>query len=302
MMVRMLEAVASDFAKMTASDLKASIASAEGRTVVAEAICTYQSPVEGVSHGEICASMGADIIILDRYDTLNPVIQGAPDWVTHADKTLSEYGRLLGRPVGVNLIVADGEQGASLGGRLVNEANIQRILEQGVQVICLYVRPKMGGTVEMMQEAVTLIQSLNENQALLIGVPSFSKPAPRTESQMTAYQQEVVELLTKGCDGIGLPMPGSKQGWDNHHASALIDTIHEQDGLAWLFITGSIEGAPEALITQLALSAKQLGADAVRLDEAGLSGMPLPENIFAFSLAFRGKRHTYRRMASSILR
>ncbi len=301
-MVRMLDAVASDFAKMTASDLKASIALAEGRTVIAEAICTYQSPVEGVSHGEICASMGADIIILDRYDSHNPIIQGAPDWVFHADNPLAEYGRLIGRPVGVNLIVADAEHGASLGGRLVNEANIQRILEQGVQVICLYVRPKMGGTVEMMQEAIMLIQSLNNNRAFLIGVPSFSKPAPRTELAMKDYQQEVVELLAKGCDGIGLPMPGSKQGWEKHLAGKLIDTIHEHEGLAWLFITGSIEGAPQDVMSQLGLSAKQLGADAVRLDEAGLSGMPLPENIFAFSLAIRGKRHTYRRIASSILR
>ncbi|MEZ4671434.1 MAG: hypothetical protein R3E39_26320 [Anaerolineae bacterium] len=56
------------------------------------------------------------------------------------------------------------------------------------------------------------------------------------------------------------------------------------------------------VMTPLALEANQIGADAVRLDEAGLSGMPVPENIHAFSLVLRGERHTYRRMASSIMR
>ena len=100
-------------------------------------------------------------------------------------------------------------------------------------------------------------------------------------------------LLTSGCDGIGLPMPGSKQGWENHHTRQLIDMVHSRDGLAWLFVTGSIEGAPQSGMIQLALSAKQIGADVVRLDEAWLSGMPIPENIFTFLLALRGKRHTY---------
>jgi hypothetical protein len=52
----------------------------------------------------------------------------------------------------------------------------------------------------------------------------------------------------------------------------------------------------------LALQAKMLGFDVHRLDEAGLSGMPTPENILAYSLAIRGERHTYRRMALSIRR
>lgn len=302
MVVRLLDAVASDFASMSASDLKQSIASAEGRTVAMEAICSYQSPVEGVSHGEIGAAMGADIVILDRYDSLKPVIQGAPDWVIEDTAPLARYRELLGRPVGVNLIVADAEQGASLGGRLATAPHIQRIIDHGVQIITLYVRPKMGGTLDMMLAAASTLHELSDNRVLLIGVPSFSKPAPRTEPQMRDYQYEVEALLQSGCDGIGLPMPGTKQGWEPAHAAQLIDAIHTQNGLAWLFLTGSVEGAPTSVMAQLALMAKQIGADACRLDEAGLSGMPPPENILAFSLALRGQRHTYRRMAASIRR
>lgn len=302
MVVRMLDAVASDFMTMTASELKGCIASAEGRTIAAEVICTYQSPVEGVSHGEIAAAMGADIIVLDRYDSLDPVINGVPASVIDDPAPLLQYREMLGRPIGVNLIVADYEQGEHLGGRLVTEAYVERIVGQGVQLINLYIRPKMGGTFQQMLESATMIHRISDNRVVLIGVPTFSKPAPRTKDHMADYQKEIQALLEAGCDGIGLPMPGSKQGWNPQIASQLVDTIHAQDGLAWLFLTGSVEGAPQPMMTELALMAKQIGADAYRLDEAGLSGMPSPENIQVFSLGIRGERHTYRRMAASIRR
>lgn len=60
--------------------------------------------------------------------------------------------------------------------------------------------------------------------------------------------------------------------------------------------------SPRENIQQMALNAKMLGGDVYRLDEAGLAGMPLPENILEFSLTIRGKRHIYRRMALSVLR
>ena len=153
-----------------------------------------------------------------------------------------------------------------------------------------------------MQKAARDIKAQFGDQVMLIGVPSFSLPAPRSPETQKSYLTKVKALLDAGCEGIGVPLPGSKQGWQLEATAQIIDAIHKQDGLAWLFLTGSIEGAPEAVIHTLALQAKQLGADAYRLDEAGLAGMPLPENILAFSLAIRGKRHTYRRMAASILR
>jgi hypothetical protein len=97
-------------------------------------------------------------------------------------------------------------------------------------------------------------------------------------------------------------MPGSKQGWRLDETAELVDNIHSYHGLVWLIMTGSVEGSPVENIHQMALNAKMIGGDVYRLDEAGLSGMPLPENIFEFSLTVKGKRHTYRRMALSPLR
>ena len=128
MVKRILDAVASDFLAMSASELKQSIVAGEGRTVAVEVICSYQSPIEGVSHGEIAAAMGADILFLDRYDCLNPAIRGV-DLV--GDKPLSTYKQQLGRPIGVNMIVADSEAGMFLEGRLVNMATVERVILQG---------------------------------------------------------------------------------------------------------------------------------------------------------------------------
>lgn len=302
MTVRLLDAVASQLTTMKAAALKDAIRLSDGRTVAAEVICTHQSPVDGVSHGEIAAAMGADIIVLDQYDSINPRISGAPDWALQDSAPLAAYQKLLGRPVGVNMIVAEENQGAFLGGRLVTRANVDRAVQHGVKVIFLYMRPQIGGTHAQMVEHARLIKSTHVDSVMLIGVPTFSKPAPRNPDAIAAYQQEVSDLLAAGCEGIGLPMPGTKSGWTVEAASAIVDDIHQHNGLAWLFITASVEGAPQEVMYQLALLAKSIGADAYRIDEAGLAGMPSPENILAFSLAIRGRQHTFRRMAASVLR
>lgn len=300
MMRRMLDATAADFARMDGAALKESIRAAEGRTLAAEVICTDAPPVDGVSHGELAAAMGADIIVLDRYDTLQPQINGLPPDLLASDAPLAAYKRLLGRPLGINMIVAASD--APLGGRLVDADNLERAAAHGVDIIYLYARPGQGGTSAMQRDSAAMARRLLGDAALLVGVPSFSQPPPRDADTLAMYKWQIGDLLSAGCAGIGLPMPGSKQGWQAEPTGRLVDDVHAGGGLAWMFVTGSVEGAQPEVMRSLALLAKQLGVDAVRLDEAGLSGMPEPENIHAFSLALRGKRHTYRRMAASILR
>ena len=64
----------------------------------------------------------------------------------------------------------------------------------------------------------------------------------------------------------------------------------------------SQEGADVATIRQIALMCKMTGTDVHHLGDSGYGGMALPENIQAYSIAIRGIRHTYRRMASSVNR
>lgn len=298
MPIRLLDAAPSDFARMDAPTLKASIAAADGRTLAAEVICTAAPPVDGVSHGELAAALGADLIVLDRYDPLRPAIAGTPEAICASETPLTAYKRLLGRPLGINLIVTADDAGAELGGRRATPEHVALTAAQGADCVFLYARPLMGGTFERQVEAARQINAAHERQLLLVGVPTFSAPPPRDAAGVSAYCDSARRLIDAGCAGVGLPMPGSKAGWTVEAASAAVDAVRAAGGLSWLLVTGSIEGAPEPVMTALALLAKQIGADAVRLDEAGLSGMPSPENILAFSLAFRGRAHTFRRMAT----
>jgi hypothetical protein len=209
---------------------------------------------------------------------------------------------LVGRPVGINLICADAEHGALLGGRLATAASIEAGLAQGVDLFFLYARPRSGGTLALQAETARRIAQMAGRRALLVGVPTFLKPPPRSAAGLDDHRAGIAALLDAGCGAVALPMPGSKQGWLSDATAALIDLAHEREALAWLFVTGSIEGAPLPIMHDLALHGKQLGADAFRLDEAGLSGMAPPENIQAFSLALRGARHHWRRVATSIKR
>lgn len=301
MVKRLLDAVASDFTKMDGKQLAESVRLAEGRTLSVEVLCQTQPSVEGVSGGELAAAMGADIIVLDQYDPLSPHIAGVADDML-GDQPLEHYSALVGRPVGINLIVAERERAATLGGRLFSPDSVAAAVRQGADLLFIYARPHQGGSPELQADAVGLIQRECSSRILVVGVPSFSKPPPRDSATFESHRTEMLAFLDAGCEGVAMPMPGSKQGWQAEQAAALIDVAHQSGGLAWLFVTGSVEGAPPSVMHELALNAKQLGADAIRLDEAGLSGMPPPENILAFSMALRGARHTYRRIASSIRR
>ncbi len=47
---------------------------------------------------------------------------------------------------------------------------------------------------------------------------------------------------------------------------------------------------------------KMTGTDIHHLGDSGYTGVAVPENITAYSVAIKGKRHTYRRMSMSARR
>ena len=44
------------------------------------------------------------------------------------------------------------------------------------------------------------------------------------------------------------------------------------------------------------------GTDIHHIGDTGVPGMALPQNIMAYSIAIRGERHTYHKMAQSVNR
>ena len=108
--------------------------------------------------------------------------------------------------------------------------------------------------------------------------------------------------MAGGADIILLPAPGTVPGITQNYAHDLIKVAHSHGKLALTAIGTSQEGADVATIRQIALMCKMVGADIHHIGDTGVPGMALPQNIMAYSIAIRGERHTYHKMAQSINR
>lgn len=127
------------------------------------------------------------------------------------------------------------------------------------------------------------------------GVPGEGGSQILTETDIDAFADA-------GADIILMPAPGTVPGITLETAHALIEHAHRRGCLAMTAIGTSQEGADVETIRRIALLCKMAGADIHHIGDTGVPGMALPQNILAYSIAIRGERHTYRRMATSINR
>ena len=132
-------------------------------------------------------------------------------------------------------------------------------------------------------------------QIVLTAVLIFSLPLWQTPADAEAF-------MAAGADIILLPAPGTVPGITQEYAHKLIGVVHSRGKLALTAIGTSQEGADVSTIRQIALMCKMAGADIHHIGDTGVPGMALPQNIMAYSIAIRGERHTYHKMAQSVNR
>ena len=108
--------------------------------------------------------------------------------------------------------------------------------------------------------------------------------------------------IAGGADIILLPAPGTVPGITMEYARTLISCAHRHGALTITAIGTSQEGADTDTIRRIALMCKMAGTDIHHIGDTGYTGMALAENIMAYSIAVRGIRHTYHRMAISVER
>mgnify|MGYP004611038625 FL=1 len=304
---RFLDCCASDFAKFTKEDLLESIRKSEGRVLACETIGTVQPMLGNVTNAEFVASMGADIILLNMFDVQKPVINGLP--ACKPEETVRLLKKLTGRPIGINLEpVEGGEEGETdplwkmSAGRRATVENALRAKELGVDFILLTGNPGMGvsnpaivRTLRQFKEAVGDRIVLAAGKMHAAGVLSEA-----AENIMT--EQDVIQFVEAGAEILLLPAPGTVPGITVEYARSLVTCAHKLGALTITAIGTSQEGADTDTIKRLALLCKMTGTDIHHLGDAGYAGMSLPENIMAYSVAVRGIRHTYHRMAVSVER
>ena len=304
---RFLDCCASDFAKFTKEDLLESIRKSEGRVLACETIGTVQPMLGNVTNAEFVASMGADILLLNMFDVQKPVINGLP--ACKPEETVRLLKKLTGRPIGINLEpVEEGEEGETdplwkmSAGRRATVENALRAKELGVNFILLTGNPGMGvsnpaivRTLRQFKEAVGDRIVLAAGKMHAAGVLSEA-----AENIMT--EQDVIQFVEAGAEILLLPAPGTVPGITVEYARSLVTCAHKLGALTITAIGTSQEGADTDTIKRLALLCKMTGTDIHHLGDAGYAGMSLPENIMAYSVAVRGIRHTYHRMAVSVER
>ena len=304
---RMLDCYASDFEKFTKGDLLESIAKSEGRVIACETIGTIQPMLGDVTNAEFVSAMGADILLLNMFDVKNPKIQGLPEG--NPDDTVRLIKELTGRPVGINLEPVDaGKEGETSPlwkmseGRRATLENAQRAYEMGVDMILLTGNPGMGVSNEGIEKTLSLYREKLGDKIILAAGKMHAAGILEEAGEHIITKEDVKRFRKAGADVLLFPAPATVPGITMEYIKELVTYAHSLGALTITAIGTSQEGSDVNTIRQIALMCKMTGTDIHHLGDAGYAGMSLPENIQAYSIAIRGLRHTYHRIAASIHR
>lgn len=304
---RMLDCRASDFAQMDKRGLLEAIGASEGRVLACETVGVYMPMLGDVTNAEFVAAMGADILLLNLFDVQHPVINALPAGAP--EDTVRRLKRLTGRPVGINLEPVDEEiagmdQGmwAMTDGRKATLDNARRAADMGVDMILLTGNPGMGVKNDAIVRTLRQFRRELGDRLILAAGKMHAAGVAAEGAQHIITAEDVTAFAEAGADIILLPAPGTVPGLTVESVRELVSLAHRLGCLTITAIGTSQEGADTATIRQIALMCKMTGTDIHHLGDAGYGGMALPENIMAYSVAIRGVRHTYHRMALSVNR
>ena len=267
-MKRILDCGPAEFRKMDGSALLESVRSSEGRTLMCEVLWPAPPLVDGVSNAEVVTAFGADLVLLNKFEGTD----------------IASLKARLGRPVGVN--VEPSERVPDY--RQASRENLEDLKDADFLVITA--NPDAEIDVPEMLSAAELVREV------LPGVPVFAGKMHGSGGRGMVGREEVVRLADAS-DAVLVPAPGTVPGSREALVAELVDASHAAGALAVATVGTSQEGADAGTVRDLALAAKRAGADVLHLGDMGAFGVSDPMNVLAASLAIRGRRHTYRRMA-----
>ena len=308
-MKRILDCQGSDFQKMSRQDLLDAIAGSEGRTIACETIGSIMPMLGDITNAEFVAAMGADILLLNLFDVQNPRILGLPK--TEPENTIRKLKELTGRPIGINLepveqvlssLDPEENMWAMTDGRRATLQNAQKAADMGVNFILLTGNPGVGVSNEAIVQTLRVYKKAFGDRLILAAGKMHASGILTEGAEKIITKEDITAFAQAGADIILLPAPGTVPGITMEYVRELVNYAHSLSCLTITAIGTSQEGADTQTIRQIALLCKMTGTDIHHLGDAGYGGMALPENVQAYSIAVRGIRHTYRRMAGSVNR
>lgn len=285
---------------MSKQEILASIKASEGRVLVSEVIGAAQPLLYNISNAELAAAFGADLLLLNLFDLDHPAFHGLPE--TAPPEIIREIKRLTGRLIGVNLEPVDEATSNLPPGRRASVTTARQAREMGADLIVLTGNPE---TAVSNQGILNTISSISQELGadLIIAAGKMHAAGVLSESgERIIAPEDVLAFAAAGCDLILLPAPGTVPGLTLEYVRSLVRLAHDEGVLVMTTVGTSQEGADTETIRHLALLCKMAGADLHHLGDAGYPGIAVPENIMTYSIAIRGRRHTYSRMARSINR
>ncbi len=308
-MKRILDCFRSDFEVMSSRELLSAIAASEGRTVACETIGVIQPMLGDITNAEFAAAMGADILLLNIFDVQHPLIRGLPK--VEPENVIHKLKELTGRPIGINLEPVEQvlssldpaeNMWAMTDGRKATLQNAIKAVQLGINMILLTGNPGVGVSNAAITSTLALYKRELGDQMILAAGKMHASGILTEGAEKIITREDIRAFAEAGADIILLPAPGTVPGITTEYVRSLVEYAHSLGCLTITAIGTSQEGADIATIRQIALMCKMTGTDIHHLGDAGYGGMALPENIQAYSIAIRGIRHTYHRMAASINR
>ena len=296
---RFISANSSEILEMTASELKQSIRASEGRIVMSENVVTREPFIEDITNAEIARAFGADLILLNGIDVLNPKVSGLDE---SEESFVDQLHKLVGRPIGVNLEPVD--QDASMAedrltiaqGRQANLETINKIEALGLDFVCLTGNPGTGVTNAQIEKTIRITRER------FSGLIIAGKMHGAGVSESIVDSDTVKSFIEAGADIILVPAVGTVPGFDEKDLKEIVQLVHNEGALVLSAIGTSQESSDEDTIKQIAIANKICGVDIQHIGDAGYAGLAPVENIFTLSKAIRGMRHTASMMARSIQR
>ncbi|WP_373127272.1 DUF7916 family protein [Dielma fastidiosa] len=305
MMKRFLDCGFSDMVAMNKKELLESLEASEGRVLIAECSLCHDSLLPPISNAEISAAFGADILLLNMFDVNHPRIdgiQGAAD-----SEVIRELKRLSGRLIGVNLEPVDprtetmGQIESICEGRQASVDTALKAKALGIDFILLTGNPGTGVSNQTIIETLKMMKEAVGDDVVLMAGKMHAAGSKSEAGENIITKDTIRAFVEAGADVILIPAPGTVPGITLNYVKDMIAYAHSLDALTLTSIGTSQEGAEEATIRDIALMCKMCGTDLHHVGDAGFAPV-VPESIMAYSIAIRGKRHTYARMARSINR
>lgn len=304
-MKRFLDCDYSDMEAFSKKELLESLEASEGRVLIAECSLCNDSLLPPMSNAEISAAFGADILLLNMFDVNHPKIDGI-EGVDDKD-VIHELKHMTGRLIGVNLEPIDtseqmiGEVQTICEGRQASVETACKAKELGIDFILLTGNPGTGVSNQTIVENLKKMKEVVGDDVVLMAGKMHAAGSKREAGEHIITKEVIQSFVEAGADVILIPAPGTVPGISMDYVKEMISYAHTLDVLTLTSIGTSQEGADESTIRDIALMCKMCGTDLHHIGDAGFAPV-VPESIMAYSIAIRGKRHTYARMARSIHR